>query len=104
VAVSYKRRFEKNKARLFTFLDHDGVPWNNNNAEHAIKAFARLRRSIMGKTSSKGMQDYLMLLSICETCKYRGLSFLDYLRSGQMDINAFSSGLRVADRSRTMRA
>ena len=26
-----------NMARLFTFLDYDGVPWNNNNAEHAIK-------------------------------------------------------------------
>src|SRR5215831_11045296 len=24
--------------QLFTFLDHDGVPWNNNNAEHAIEA------------------------------------------------------------------
>jgi len=31
-----------------TFLSHDGVPWNNNNAEHAIKAFARLRRAIEG--------------------------------------------------------
>src|SRR5712691_4015582 len=31
------------KARIPTFLDHDGVPWNNNNAEHAIKAFVPLR-------------------------------------------------------------
>ena len=31
--------------RLFTFLAYDGIPWNNNNAEHAIKAFARLRNS-----------------------------------------------------------
>jgi len=33
---------------LFTFLEHDGVPWNNNNAEHAIKAFVRLRNIIGG--------------------------------------------------------
>ena len=26
VASGYKRRFEKNRGRLFTFLDHDGVP------------------------------------------------------------------------------
>ena len=39
VAAGYRRRFEKNRDRLFTFLDHDGIPWNNNNAEHAIKAF-----------------------------------------------------------------
>lgn len=37
VATGYRRRFEKNRDRLFTFLDHDGIPWNNNNAEHAIR-------------------------------------------------------------------
>ena len=29
-AVYYKKRFEKNRDKLFTFLDYDGVPWNNN--------------------------------------------------------------------------
>ena len=37
VGASYKKRFEKNRNKLFTFLDYDDVPWNNNNAEHAIK-------------------------------------------------------------------
>ncbi len=32
--------------KLFTFLDYDGVPWNNNNAEHAIKHFAIFRRTM----------------------------------------------------------
>jgi hypothetical protein len=32
VAAGYKKRFERNCSKLFTFLDHDGVPWNNNNA------------------------------------------------------------------------
>ena len=27
----------KYRDKLFTFIDHDGVPWNNNNAENAIK-------------------------------------------------------------------
>ena len=89
VAISYKRRFERNSGKLFTFLDHDGVPWNNNNAEHAIKAFVRLRRSIEGKSSLKGIRDYLVLLSISESCKCRGVSFLDFLRSGQTDIVSF---------------
>ena len=35
VAAAYRNRFEKNRDILFTFLDYDGVPWNNNNAEHA---------------------------------------------------------------------
>jgi hypothetical protein len=38
---------EKNRDKLFTFLEYDGVSWNNNNAEHAIKAFARLREFIV---------------------------------------------------------
>jgi predicted RecB family nuclease len=77
VAVAYRKRFEKNRNKLFTFLDCDGVPWNNNNAEHAIKAFARLRRSMGGTSTVKGMEDYLVLLSISETCKAKGADTLD---------------------------
>ncbi len=28
---------------------------------------------------------------ICETCKYRGLDFLDFLRSGEKDIDVFAA-------------
>ena len=47
-ASKCKQRFEKNRDKLFTFLTHDGVPWNNNNAEHAVKVFARLRDIVRG--------------------------------------------------------
>jgi hypothetical protein len=87
VAMGYVRRFEKNRGRLFTFLDHDGVPWNNNNAEHAIKAFARLRNVIGGTSTAKGLRDYLTLLSICETCKYKGVRFLDFMLSTESDVD-----------------
>jgi predicted RecB family nuclease len=91
IVAGYRKRFEKNKDKLFTFLDHDGVPWNNNNAEHAIKAFARLRNNIGGKSTVKGIRDYLVLLSISETCKYRGVNFLTFLRSGEKDVAAFAA-------------
>ena len=91
VAAGYKKRFEKNRDKLFTFLDHDGVPWNNNNAEHAIKAFARLRNVIGANGTPKGVREYLLLLSISETCKYKGISFLDFLRSGEIDLEAFAA-------------
>jgi hypothetical protein len=77
VAVAYRKRFEKNRNKLFTFLDCDGVPWNNNNAEHAIKAFARLRRTMGGASTVKGIEEYLVLLSISETCKAKGADTLD---------------------------
>jgi hypothetical protein len=70
-------------------LDFDGIPWNNNNAEHAIKAFASLRRVIEGKSTEKGLRDFLILLSICETCKYKGIDFLDFIRSGATNIDDF---------------
>jgi len=89
VAAGYRRRFEKNRDRLFTFLDHDGIPWNNNNAEHAIKAFARLRNIIGGTSTIKGLREYLVLLSISETCKSEGVSFLDFLLSQQGNVDSF---------------
>ena len=92
VAAAYKKRFEKNRNKLFTFLDFDDVPWNDNNTEHAIKAFARLRNVMGAMTTPKGIQEYLVLLSIAETCKYRGVSFFDFLRSGHVDVEAFERG------------
>jgi hypothetical protein len=89
-AIKVMDRLKKNRNKLFTFLHFDSVPWNNNNAEHAIKAFAALRRVIDGKTTEKSLNDFLVLLSICETCKYKNLSFLDFLRSGSTDIDEFS--------------
>jgi hypothetical protein len=89
-----RTRFERNKNSLFTFLDYDGVPWNNNNAEHAIKSFALLRRIITGVTTEKGIREYLVLLSICQSCKYMGVDFLDFLRSGEKDIHAFAESWR----------
>ncbi|KAF0221424.1 MAG: transposase [Geobacteraceae bacterium] len=89
-----RERFEKNRSVLFTFLSYDGIPWNNNNAEHAVKAFAMLRHIIKGVTTEKGLRDYLILLSICETCKYKGLDFLDFLRSGEKNIDVFAESQR----------
>jgi hypothetical protein len=93
-AVKIKERLEKNREKLFTFLSYDGVPWNNNNAEHAVKPFAALRRIIGGVTTEKGVRDYLVLLSLCQTCKYIGVDFLAFLRSGEKDIHAFADNLR----------
>lgn len=92
MAIKYQKRFEKNVSKLFTFLDYDNVPWNNNNAEHAVKPFAMLRHVVGGSSTPKGIRDYLVLLSVDETCKYRGINFLDFLRSGQLDIDQFSVG------------
>ena len=94
VAGRLKHRFERNRDRLFTFLRYDHIPWNNNNAEHAIKAFARLRDVISGSSTRKGVDEYLTLLSVSETCTYQGVDFLDFLRSGERDVASFVSTKR----------
>ena len=93
-AVKCQQRFQKNRDKLFTFLRYDGVPWNNNNAEHAIKAFARLRDVLAGSSSKKGVDEYLTLLTVAQTCEYQGLDLLDFLRSGEKDVDSFSRGYR----------
>ena len=55
-----------------------------------MKAFASLRRVIDGPTTEKGLRDSLVLLSVCETCKYKNVDFLDFLRSGSKDIDDFA--------------
>jgi hypothetical protein len=102
VALKRKDRFEKNRQKLFTFLDYDGIPWNNNNAEHAIKAFAALRNVMRGTSTQAGVEEYLTLLSVCQTCKYMGVDFLDFLRSGEKDIHAFAAS-RLGRRRRFTR-
>ena len=92
--MKLRTRFKKHREHLFTFLNHDGIPWNNNNAEHAIKPLAKLRHVFNGITTKNGIQRYLVLLSVCQTCKYMGVDFLDFLRSGEKDVHAFAESRR----------
>ena len=92
LAGRYRKRFLKNKDCLFTFLDHDNVPWNNNNAEHAIIPFAKYRTIRTIDFTEKALREYLILLSIQQTCVYRGVSFWEFLRSKAMSIEEFTIG------------
>ena len=93
-AQAYQQRFEKYRGKLFTFLDHDGVTWNNNNAEHAIKGFAYYRQVADGRLTEDSLTSYLTLLSIQQTCVYKGVSFLKFLVSQERDIDGFCDGGR----------
>ena len=94
IVKAWRKRFEKNRSTLFTFLDHDGIPWNNNNAEHAVKKFALLRQVIGGSCSEASIREYLILLSICESCNLKGIRFLEFVRSGQASFEGFLSRRR----------
>lgn len=89
LSIKYKSRLLKNKGKLFEFLNHDNIPWNNNNAEHAIKAFASYRNIVGGRFTENGVKRYLLLLSVYQTCKYKNISFLEFLFSEKTDIDSF---------------
>lgn len=83
VALRYQKRFAKYGDRLFTFLDFDGVPWNNNGAEHAAKSFAKFRRTGEGLFTERSVSEALVMLSIVETCRYNQRKVLRFLLSGK---------------------
>lgn len=91
MAEALRGRLLKYQNELFTFIHHDGVPWNNNNAENAIKQFAYYREGTVGTMKEGGLASYLVMLSLCHTCRFRGISFLTFLRSRVRDIDSFSA-------------
>jgi hypothetical protein len=88
-AQALQKRLIRYQTKLFAFLNHDGVPWNNSVAENAIKHFARYRTDTAGLMTEVGLDNYLILLSVYVTCRYKGVSFLKFLLSKSRDIDAF---------------
>lgn len=72
IALGYQKRIGKYGDRLFTFLSYDGVPWNNNFAENAVKLIASRRKFLDGLMSEDGIKDYLIFLSIYQTLRRKG--------------------------------
>lgn len=71
-------------------VNHDGIPWNNNNAEHSIKPFAKWKKKISKSLTKKNIEHHLILLSILQTCKYQGINFFEFLKSGKKSIYEYS--------------
>jgi predicted RecB family nuclease len=94
-ARGLQERLLRCREKLFTFVKFDGIPWNNNNAENAIKRFAYYREDTTGMMREGGLRDYLLLLSLCQTCRYKRVSFLKFLLSRQRDVDSFCEGRRA---------
>jgi predicted RecB family nuclease len=101
VAIACKHRCEKCRGKLFTFLHHDGVAWNNNYAEHAIKSYAKLRRNFVSTPSEGSISRFLVLMSIYQTCHMRGIDFLSFLCSGERDIQTYVESRQRKSRSKS---
>jgi transposase len=71
------KRLKREKGMLFTFLEEEGVEWNNNAAERALRPSVVIRKITYGNQSEEGAHAHAVLMSIKETCALRGENFFD---------------------------
>ncbi|OFZ96718.1 MAG: hypothetical protein A3H35_07935 [Betaproteobacteria bacterium RIFCSPLOWO2_02_FULL_62_17] len=88
LVATYQKRFAKYRDKLFVFIDRDGVPWNNNMAERALRHIA-VQRKISGSFGKHGILPYLLLLGVTQSCRFQNKSLLQFLVSGKKDIDLF---------------
>jgi len=80
-------------------LQHDGVSWNKNLAENAIKRISDYREDVGGSVKKAGLTEHLVSLSIYHTRHVGDISFLKFLLPRERDVDAFASGNRRRQRA-----
>ena len=71
-----RKRLNKQRDHLFTFLDHDGVDATNNLAERQLRPAVIARKISCGNKTKKGAQTWQILTSLAATCTQRATSFI----------------------------
>lgn len=66
------KRLRRHQNDLFTFLDQEGVPFDNNHAERSIRPAVILRKNSYGNRSQRGADCQAVLMSVFRTLKQRG--------------------------------
>src|ERR1035437_2256290 len=88
------KRLRRHQDELFTFLDHPGVPFDNNHAERAIRPAVIIRKNSQCNRSLKGADTQAILMSVYRTLKQRGHPPIDtmtqaiktYLSTGELPL------------------
>ena len=86
------KRFRRHQDELFTFLDQEGVPFDNNHAERTIRPAVIIRKNSYGNRSQQGSDCQAVLMSIFRTLKQRGhdpirtitAALAEYLSTGKL--------------------
>ena len=66
------KRLRRHQGDLFTFLDQEGVPFDNNHAERSIRPAVILRKNSYGNRSQRGADCQAVLMSVFRTLKQSG--------------------------------
>ena len=71
------KRLRRHAGELFTFLDYDGVPADNNHAERQIRPAVLMRKTSYANGSDTGAETQAILMSVFRTLKLRGINPTD---------------------------
>jgi len=91
LVCKYQKRFIRYRDGMFTFLEQDGIPWNNNAAERAIRHFAIQRDISKSPFHASVLHRYLVLPAIRQACRFQDKSFFKFLFSGETDLDKFEA-------------
>jgi len=91
LVIKYQKRFIRYQDSLFTFLQHDGIPWHNNTAERALRHITK-QQQISMNFHEAATHEYLRLLGMKQTCRFQNKSFFRFLLSREQDIDQFEEG------------
>lgn len=86
------KRLRRHRDDIFTFLDYEDVPPDNNRAEREIRPAVIIRKNSQGNRSENGANVQAILMSVYRTLRLRGLDPLDtivhalreYVRNGEL--------------------
>ena len=76
--LRFIKRLKRERDMLFTFLEEEGIDWNNNAAERALRSSVVIRKITYGNQSDEGAAAHAVLMSVRETCNLRKENFFDY--------------------------
>lgn len=79
-AIRISKELRKRQDMLFTFMEYEGVPWHNNDAERAIRQGVLYRKISGGRRTWAGAEIFEVVLSVYETTKKRGQRFMGMLK------------------------
>jgi transposase len=86
------KRLRRHQNDMFTFLDYDDVPSDNNHAEREIRPAVIMRKNIYANRSKKGAYTQAVMMSVYRTLKLRNhdpikiiaAAMATYIRTGKL--------------------
>lgn len=84
ILVKLKASLRKNKEKYFTFLNHPGIPIDNNKAERALRHLVIKRKISFGSKTQRGAETTSILASVILSLKWNDPNdwFQKYLKLG----------------------